>query len=582
MKLNLLLFKLFLLIAFSTNAQYYLTGELKDDKGNFIAYALINLKSKGTYPFYSGNTGVFGIPSSAKVDSIFIFAEGFEVYKASIQTTSYQIIKLKPSSGKVNTSKSILSSITKNLITNKPFYATIEGESYSTSIENEFVDAKLLPETGISIHVDRASYSNIRRFLNIETKVPQEAVRIEEMLNYFNLKTETKEVENSPFYISTHLTNSPWNNKNKLLAINVKAKKLDLEKVPASNLVFLIDISGSMDMPGRLPLLKSAFKLLVDNLRPIDTVSIIAYGGETGIMLQPTSGIEKQKIIDAVEGLSPSGSTPGASAIRMAYLLASKTFIKNGNNRIILATDGDFNVGQSTEKELEELIVEQKKQGISLTCLGVGMGNYKDSKLEILAKKGNGNFAYLDNEAEVEKVLFTEFTQTLYTVASDVYLNVNFNAGYVKSYRLIGYDNKLKAIEDSSTQLEGGEVGSGHSVMALFEIVQQDSFIVTHNNVLAQLQMQYKLPQTNAELKRKITIPYQFTELEKIDSSIRFSAAVALFGSALKNSKFYKDINWDYIKSLAESSSEKNNLLQSEFILLVEKAKKIYALKKRK
>lgn len=571
-----------MLFSFSISAQYYLTGEIKDDKENFVANALIKLKSKGNYPFYSGNTGVFGIPSSSKIDSIFISAEGFEEYKASVQTTSYQIIKLKLASGKVNTSKSILSSITKNLITDKPYYATIEGESYSNSVENDFVDAKTLPETGISIHVDRASYSNIRRFLNIETKVPTEAVRIEEMLNYFNFKTETKPVENSPFFINTFLTNSPFNNNNKLFAINLKAKKLDLEKVPPSNLVFLIDISGSMDMPGRLPLIKSAFKLLVDNLRNIDTVSIIAYGGETGIMLQPTSGAEKQKIIDAVEGLSPSGSTPGASAIRMAYLLASKTFIKNGNNRIILATDGDFNVGQSTEKELEELITQQRQMGISLTCLGVGMGNYKDSKLEVLAKKGNGNFAYLDNENEVEKVLLTEFTQTLYTVASDVYLNVQFNADYVKSYRLIGYDNKLKAIEDSSTQLEGGEVGSGHSVMAMFELILQDSMIATKENKFAHLQIQYKLPHTNAVLNRNVSIPFYFTELYKADSSIRFAASVALFGSALKQSKHYKEINWDNIISLAESSIEKNNLLQTEFVKLVVKAKKIYSVKKKR
>lgn len=582
MKKNLLLFKLLLLFSFSISAQYYLTGELRDDKGNFVSNALINIKSKGNYPFYSGNTGVFGIPSSLKIDSIFIHAEGFEEYKASVQTNAYQIITLKLSSGKVNTSKSILSSITKNLITNKPYYATIEGESYSNSIENDFVDANILPETGISIHVDRASYSNIRRFINIETKVPIEAVRIEEMLNYFNFKTETKAIENSPFFFNTILTNSPWNNKNKLFAINLKAKKLDLDKVPPSNLVFLIDISGSMDMPGRLPLIKSAFKLLVDNLRNIDTVSIIAYGGETGIMLQPTSGAEKQKIIDAIEGLSPSGSTPGASAIRMAYLLASKTFIKNGNNRIVLATDGDFNVGQSTEKELEELITQQRRMGISLTCLGVGMGNYKDSKLEVLAKKGNGNFAYLDNESEVEKVLLTEFTQTLYTIASDVYLNVHFNKNYVKSYRLIGYDNKLKAIEDSSTQLEGGEVGSGHSVMAMFELTLQDSIIHLKENELAQLQMQYKLPQTNVVLTRNVSADFRFTEISKVDSSVRFAAAVVLFGSALKHSKHYKVINWDQIISLAESSLDKKNLLQNEFITLVEKAKKIYSVRKKK
>ena len=274
--------------------------------------------------------------------------------------------------------------------------------------------------------------------------------------------------------LKTTLSSCPWNADNQLFYINLSSKKLNLDTLPPSNLVFLIDISGSMDMPNRLPLLKSAFRFLVNNLRDKDSVAIVVYGGTIGTMLNTTSGGEKEKILKAIDELVPGGSTPGESGIKLAYSVARNHFIKGGNNRVILATDGDFNVGLKTEEELDELITQQRESGIYLTCLGVGMGNYKDSKIQTLAKKGNGNFAYLDNFKEAEKVLLTEFTQTLYAVADDVYMNVEFNPEYVKEYRLIGFDNKVGALKDSLSIIEGGEIGSGHSMVAMFEIVPTD------------------------------------------------------------------------------------------------------------
>jgi Ca-activated chloride channel family protein len=569
------------------NAQYYLRGEVKDEQGRFLPLVKIQLHSKSGFPYYSGSSGVFGIPSSLKIDTVTLTLDGYETLKKPVETSKYQTLVMKMLSGLTNTTKQRLSSVTKNALTNKPHYADVMGgESYSNAIENDFVDAKTFPETGFALNVDRASYSNIRRFINMKMKVPPEAVRIEEMLNYFNLRKEVTP-EDGVFAATTSVTSCPWNAQHHLLFLNIKAKKLDLTKVPPSNLVFLIDVSGSMDMPNRLPLVQSAFKLLVENLRPIDSVTIVTYGGVVSLGLAPTSGAEKQKIIDAIEGLVPDGDTPGETAIKLAYKMAQRSFINGGNNRVILATDGDFNVGQSTEKELEEMIAKYRQSGIYLTCLGVGMGNYKDSKLEALAKRGNGNFAYLDNEKEVEKVLVKEFTQTLFAVANDVFLDIAFNPDMVMQYRLIGFDNKLTAITDSSSELEGGEIGGGHAMMALFEIVP------TPKNISVCLAKDFTVPLANIKLRYQKTgdtklmhqnfhVPHNFKDIQVADSTIRFAAAVALFGAALKESKHINtNDNWDFIKNLAVTASTPNNLLQMEFVELIDKAKKIYAPNKK-
>jgi Ca-activated chloride channel family protein len=570
-----------------TNAQYYVRGELKDEKGMGLPGARISLYSKGNYPFYTGSSGAFGIPSNLKIDTITFSLEGYDTLKVPVVTSQFGTFRMKVKNRRPLAANTQLASFTRNLVPENNLSNYDDGETYSSTIENAFVNAKNFPETGFSIHVDRASYSNIRRFLHQKEKPPPDAVRIEEMLNYFNLCTKASTSQKQAFSFKTDITSCPWNRASNLLFINLHAKKIDLDKTPAANLIFLIDISGSMDMANRLPLLKSAFKLLVENLRPNDLVSIVTYGDEVTQLLPPTGGDSKQKIIEAIEGLYPNGSTPGASAIRTAYTLARRTFIPGGNNRVILATDGDFNVGQTTEKELEELIAKESKGGIYLTCLGVGMGNYKDSKLEVLAKTGNGNFAYLDKESEAEKVLVEEFAQTLYTIADNVYLSATFNPQLVKEYRLIGFDNKKNVLADTSTHLQGGEVGSGHSLMAAFEIILQNPSdfpkIIENKLSLASFQLSYQLPGNDVPVREKYQCVFKSPQALKPDPCLSFASSIILFGMMLKQSQYLDGFSWDDLYDLAASSANPKDLLQKEFVDLIGKARKIYPnLKKKK
>lgn len=455
------------------------------------------------------------------------------------------------------------------------------GESYSSLIENKFINAVTYPETGFSLNVDRASYANIRRFINNRLKVPTDAVRIEEMLNYFNLHPSKPYKDDNKFHCTTTIGNCPWNNNNKLFYINITAPKINLDSVPPSNLVFLIDVSGSMDKPNRLPLLQAAFNLLVQNVRPVDKISIVTYGGRVHVALTPTTGDNKAKIKDVIDSLYADGDTPGENAIRTAYDIAKQAFIQNGNNRIILATDGDFNVGQTSEKDLEDLVAFQRQSNIYLTCLGVGMGNYKDSKLEALAKKGNGNFAYLDDIKEAEKVLVTEFTKTVFAVANDAYLNVTFNPSVVKQYRLIGFDNKKEAVNDSTSELEGGEVGSGHSLMAMFEIelTKKESDTI---QPLARLNLQYKPRKANFLTNQKWDALYNELPDDAEGNYIRFANAVVMFGELLKQSKFAKTYNFEDVIKIAQQNVDITDRLQTEFISLVQKANMIYNNRRKK
>jgi len=561
-----------------------LRGEVRDEQGHVLPGAKITLFSKGDFLYYSGSLGAFGIPTRLKTDTITLSFEGYEILTKAVNTSQYGVFTIKMLPFKSSSTPLRLLSLTKNFSPEKKLPAFEGGESYSSTIENPFINTSNYAETGFALHADRASYSNIRRFLNIKSKPPVDAVRIEEMLNYFNFRSKHINDQKETFTVNTHITSCPWNKESQLLFINLQAKKINLDRTPPTNLVFLIDVSGSMDQPNRLPLLKSAFKLLVENLRTIDTVSIVTYGTAVAVMLQPTGGNDKGKIIEAIEGLTPAGSTPGESAIRIAYRLARNAFIRNGNNRVVLATDGDFNVGQTTEKELEELIAQQGKTGIYLTCLGVGMGNYKDSKLEALAKKGNGNFAYLDSEKEAEKVLIEEFAQTLYTVANDVFLTVKFDDKLIKSYRLIGFDNKENAITDSISELDGGEVGSGQSLLSVFEILPalSDSAFINTGQTVATLQLSYKIPNEEELLTEAFSVLNNYEPIGKADSCLRFATSVVMFGSLLKQSKFAKDVSWDDVQQLALGCADKKDLLQMEFIQLIEKARKLYPVRNRK
>ena len=562
----------------TAKSQFYLKGIIRDEKNNTISKAKLFLHSSRSY-FLSDYDGSFGIPCKFRSDTLSVEMNGFEKRTLVVKSDMWLQVLLKTDVSTVVKYKPKLISFTKDAKETARFNPYVSDETYFKLVENEFVKTEQFPTSAFSLNVNKASYSNIRRFINTESKVPPDAVRIEEMINYFNLDYK-EPVENDVFKVSSSMSGCPWNNKNKLLYVKLSAKKIDLNKIPPGNFVFLIDVSGSMDMPNRLPLLKEAFQLFVKNLRPIDKISIVTYGGVVGTWLEPTNGDEKEKINNALELLTAAGDTPGESAIAAAYKLASSTFIPNGNNRVILATDGDFNVGQTSDKALEELISKKKETGIYLTCLGVGMGNFKDSKLETLAKRGNGNYAYLDDLHEAEKVLVRELTETLYAVADNAFINVVFDSKQISDYRLIGFDNKRDAVKDTSSDIDGGEVGSGGCTMALFEITPSLKFDST--KTIGKVNLKFHDSQSTLKGKNEINYDIPVPKSNSNTSGERFASAIAMYGLKLKESPYLNNKSWSDVKDVAELAADKNIYLQNEFLKLVEKTIKIYEPKKKK
>ncbi len=582
---KLLTYVLLSFLAVPAFSQYYLRGEIRDEKNQPLSNAKIYLHSAKAFYYSGASYGSFGITTQKLYDSLTISLEGYETKSISVKSDVWQNIILKISAATASKNRPKLISVTKDLKQSSKLNWFTGDETYFRLVENEFVNTAGYPNTGFSLNVNKASYSNVRRFINQQSPVPPDAVKIEELINYFNLHYRQPE-NNDVFRLESQLTSCPWDKDEQLLFLNVNAKKLDLDKVPPGNFVFLIDVSGSMDMPNRLPLLKAAFQLFVKNLRPVDNVSIVTYGGYVAEWLQPTSGALKDTIMKSIEELEAAGDTPGESAIRMAYRVAERTFIKGGNNRVILATDGDFNVGENSEKALDELITKQRQTGVYLTCLGVGMGNFKDSKLQTLAKKGNGNYAYLDDINEAEKVLVKELTQTFFSVADDVFMNVQFNASMVKQYRLIGFDNKKEALTDFSNDLEGGEIGSGNSTLAIFEILPTQQNLLSRNTSvsddIAKLELKYKTPNDSLVKKINYDVKNNYQSIDAIDKELKFATAVTMFALKLKQSKFLNDATWDLIKEVASTSADNKNYLQHGFLDLIDKAEKIYEEKKKK
>ncbi|NCT93454.1 MAG: VWA domain-containing protein [Chitinophagaceae bacterium] len=569
-------------LPFSLSAQYLLRGEVRNDMRTPLEGVTLRISSNPQLVYQTGAGGIFSIPMNRESDTLCVLLDGYEPLKKFIRASGYEQIVLKMLPATARRYRQKLSSVTTNMSGSITYPTPASGESYSNLIENKFIAAKEFPETGFSLNIDKAAYSNIRRFLNNGMLVTPDAVRIEEMLNYFGFPLPAASAAQNGFRFHPVVTSCPWNSNLKLMFLHLAAPSLKLDQVPPSNLVFLVDVSGSMDQPNRLPLLQSAFKMLTDNLRVQDSITIVTYGGGVHIALPRTSGADKKQIYGAIDSLIAGGDTPGAGAIITAYEMARQGFIPGGNNRVILATDGDFNVGQSSEKELEDLIIRYKQTGIYLTCLGVGMGNYKDSKLEILSKKGNGNFAYIDQIREAEKTLVKEFTQTLYAVADDVSLSVRFNPESVSEYRLIGFDNKKNAVEDSSSLLEGGEIGSGHTSLAVFELNLKhpnDSLTPQH---WADISLHYREPVT----EQKNTIQFKATTViepwRRIDQSYRFAAAVAMFGSVLRHSAYTSDFKLEDVSILVKSVIQPGNILQQELLTLVQKAIQLYHPSKRR
>ena len=464
-------------------------------------------------------------------------------------------------------------------------------EGYDLILENPFLSPRVEPLSTFSIDVDTAAYANVRRFIEREhQRPPRDAVRIEELLNYFTYDyPDASGAE--PFSVTTEVSEAPWNRAHRLLHIGIQGRKVAVDDLPPSNLVFLLDVSGSMNSPDKLPLLKAAFRLLVNQLRPQDRVAIVVYAGAAGLVLPSTPGLEKDRILAAIDTLQAGGSTAGGAGIQLAYQVAAKHFLTGGNNRVLLATDGDFNIGISSDGALVRLIEKNRAQGVFLTVLGVGRGNYQDAKMEKLSNAGNGNAAYIDSLLEAKKVLVTEMGGTLLTIAKDVKIQIEFNPSKVKGYRLIGYENRMLRAQDFiDDQKDAGELGAGHSVTALYEIIPAgsqetvpgvedlkyqtaDLRAAAGSEELLTLKLRYKEP--DADKSRQIVRTVIDTQNPPTQTSIdfRFSAAVAEFGLLLRDSPYQGQASFEQVLAQAKAARGRDEGgYRRQFIELVEQA----------
>lgn len=468
-------------------------------------------------------------------------------------------------------------------------------EEYSNIVENEYKETTRDPVSTFSIDVDNASYSNVRRFLTGYQMPPNDAVRIEEMINYFDYDYPKPEGE-QPFSVYTEISEAPWNKEHQLLHIGIQGKTLNYEDLKPCNLVFLIDVSGSMSDWNKLPLVKESMKLLLDGLSKNDYISLVVYAGAAGVVLETTPATEKDKIIKALDNLSAGGSTACGEGISLAYDVCQKNLIQDGNNRVILCTDGDFNVGTSSTGDLVDLITEfRQKYDIYLTICGFGMGNYKDDRMEEISNAGNGNYFYIDTKEEAEKVFVKELRANLFTIAKDVKIQIEFNPYYVKAYRLIGYENRMLAKEDfDDDKKDAGELGAGHTVTAIYEIIPANSdeeirpvgdlkyqqtgltSEAKSSDELFTLKLRYKpIKSEKSILIEQVVKKRDIISFEKTSNIFKFSASVAAFGMLLRDSKFIENYTYSDVLNLAKISYKKDDQYQTEFLELVQKAEKI-------
>ncbi|WP_291103601.1 MULTISPECIES: vWA domain-containing protein [unclassified Dysgonomonas] len=520
----------------------------------------------------------------------YIVQDEKQISLADVRESKLEISVADVSTTEMTTSRSISS-----LRMESSPYDNLQDEEYSQFSENRFRLANEEPLSTFSVDVDAASYSNMRRFINRGSLPNKDAVRIEELINYFSYNY-TEPTGNDPVKISTEVGNCPWNSQNRLVKIGLKARSMAGENLSASNFVFLIDVSGSMYGATRLDLVKSSLKLLTNNLREKDRVAIVVYAGSAGEVLPSTSGANKQKIKEALDNLNAGGSTAGGAGIQLAYKIAKQNFIKGGNNRIILCTDGDFNVGVSSNEGLLALIEQERKSGVFLSILGYGMGNYKDSKMQTLAQAGNGNHAYIDNLQEANKVLVNEFGATMYTVAKDVKLQIEFNPTKVQAYRLIGYETRLLNKEDFNDDTkDAGEMGAGHTVTAFYEVIptgvksnligdvdplkyQKETNVSTQNIFVANkypdlltVKLRYKQP--NSDQSQKIEVPLIDDKGDNVSDDFRFASTVAMFGQIIKDSQYKGEGSYSKAIALAQKGyGEDKQGYRREFVRLMQTA----------
>ena len=554
---------------------------IKADKGTTLIFKYIGYKTR--------EVKVKEESLNVTLTPDMVFSEETDVlYEAQLVSADYSRKNKERSSSKVYALMEVASPYA-------PGYDRMNNEEYNSIAENRFINVLKESLSTFSIDVDAASYANLRRYINQGTIPPADAIRTEELVNYFSYNYQ-KPTGNDPVKISTEVGNCPWNNKHRLVKIGIKAKEIADKDLPASNLVFLIDVSGSMYGATRLELVKSSLKLLINNLREKDRVAIVVYAGSAGEVLPSTAGSDKQKIREALDQLIAGGSTAGGAGIQLAYKIARKNFIEGGNNRVILCTDGDFNVGVSSNEGLESLIEKERKSGVFLTALGYGMGNYKDNRMQTLSEKGNGNHAYIDNMQEANKVLVQEFGGTIHTVAKDVKLQIEFNPAQVQAYRLIGYESRLLNKEDFNDDTkDAGEMGVGHVVTAFYEVVPvgvESNFAgsvdelkyqkkakeqtiakeTADSKELLTIKLRYKQP--DGDSSRKIELTLIDNKSNEVSSDFRFAAAVAMFGQLLRKSDFKGNATYNKVISLAKTGLDNDPQgYRKEFIRLVETVK---------
>jgi len=602
------------IVGMGSTSMQYVTGTVYDETGETLPG--VNVVEKGTTNgMITDMNGFYSIQVSGERSKLVFSSVGMATQEIKVGekkvidvtmkfdtnqlqevvVTGYSSKREKKSLGRASHNRSFLQIHAADMtVGNAPRMAyesndNFNTEEYSTINENEFRKVLDKPLSTFSIDVDAASYSNMRRFINGGQLPPKDAIRIEEMINYFGYDYE-QPTGDDPFSINTEVATTPWNDKHLLVQVGLQGKKLAMEDLPSSNIVFLLDVSGSMSSPNKLPLLKSSLKMLANELRAQDKVSIVVYAGAAGLVLEPTRGDNKQKIMEALDKLQSGGSTAGGAGLRLAYETAKKNFVVGGNNRVILATDGDFNIGESSNASMERLIEEKRKEGVFLTVLGFGMGNYKDSKMEILADKGNGNYAYIDTMKEAKKVLVNEFGGTLFTIAKDVKIQVEFNPNHVQAYRLIGYENRILKDEDfNDDKKDAGELGSGHTVTALYEIIPsgvksefikdidplkyQDKEVAntSNSNELLTVKFRYKAPEGN---KSKLITKTVKKGIRNASKNLEWATAVAGFGMMLRDSEFKGDLNYTSVLELARNSKGDDTFgYRAEFVQLVELAK---------
>ncbi len=596
------------MLGFIQKNNFIVSGTITDAKGNVVPFVNIKVKEGGT-AVSADLHGYYKITAPSQNATLVFEAAGYEAREEPIKGRSNLSLTLQLASPKVNEvvitgygqkrkthQTSAVAAMGRPILAfeNKQDYYQdpYNTEGYDYIHENIFRTSAENPLSTFSIDVDAASYSNVRRMLHAGQVPPAGAVRVEEMINYFQYDYPQPK-QDVPFSFTTEMNDCPWNSQHKLVLIGMQGKTIPVDDLPASNLVFLIDVSGSMASAGKLPLVKASLKMLTEQLREQDKVSIVVYAGAAGLVLPPTSGQNKTAIKDALEKLSAGGSTAGGAGIKLAYKTARENFKANANNRVILCSDGDFNIGMSSDDAMERLIEEERNSGIYLTVLGYGMGNYKDNKMQKLADKGNGNHAYIDGMSEAKKVLINEFGGTLFTIAKDVKLQVEFNPAHVQGYRLVGYENRMLNKEDfNDDQKDAGDLGSGHTVTALYEIIPigvQSSFLKNVDplkyqkngtaavsdlaNEMMTIKFRYKTPGDEKSMLMVHPLLYSQKKSGQASENFRFAAAVAEFGILLRNSAFKAGASYaSVLRSAGNALSYDKEGYRREFIRLVESA----------